>query len=188
MKTQFYTASTFNGFIASEAHSLEWLFAVGELDNSSYPQFIAGVGALVMGSGTYQWLLDNAEEVKAQTGSPWPYSQPCWVFSSRNLPQIAGADIRFCKGDIQNEFAAMQKAAAGKNIWVVGGGDLAGQFYDAGLLDELIVQYASACLSAGRPLLPRDITYPAIRLQSVSQLADKMVELRYSLHYSTADK
>jgi dihydrofolate reductase len=38
---------------------------------------------------------------------------------------------------------------------VVGGGDLAGQFADAGLLNEIWVQFAPVTLGAGRPLLPR---------------------------------
>ena len=54
----------------------------------------------------------------------------------------------------------MCAAAQGKNIWLVGGGDLVGQFYDAGLLDEVIVQVGSVTLGAGKPLLPRKIAFP----------------------------
>lgn len=43
-------------------------------------------------------------------------------------------------GDGRPVRAAMRTAAGGKSLWIVGGGDLAGQFYDAGLLDDLIVQ------------------------------------------------
>ena len=49
----------------------------------------------------------------------------------------------------------MVAAAGGKDLWVVGGGDLAGQFADAGLLDEVWVQYAPVTLGSGAPLLPR---------------------------------
>ena len=49
----------------------------------------------------------------------------------------------------------MVDAAAGRNVWVVGGGDLAGQLADAGLLDEVWVQYAPVALGSGAPLLPR---------------------------------
>ena len=51
----------------------------------------------------------------------------------------------------------MVEAAGGKNVWLVGGGELVGQFYDHGLLDELIVTIASVTLGAGAPLLPRAI-------------------------------
>ena len=51
----------------------------------------------------------------------------------------------------------MLKAAGGRNVWIVGGGDLAGQFAAAGLLDEVIVSIAPVTLGAGAPLLPRRI-------------------------------
>ena len=48
-------------------------------------------------------------------------------------------------------------AAGDRNVWIVGGGDLAGQFADAGLLDEVIVMIAPVTLGGGAPLLPRRI-------------------------------
>ena len=170
MKTQFYSATSLDGFIATEDDSLEWLFPLGELGQSSYPEFIADVGALTMGSSTYEWMLRNAEKVAESTGSAWPYTQPTWVFTSRSLPGIAGADIRFVKGDVAPVHAAMRAAADGKNLWVVGGGDLAGQFHDAGLLDELILQVGSVTLGKGKPLFPRRVLSPVLKLTQVRQM------------------
>ncbi|MCW1883591.1 dihydrofolate reductase family protein [Luteolibacter flavescens] len=181
MKTQYYTATSLDGFIATEDHSLEWLFPLGDLNDSSYPAFIADVGALAMGSGTYEWMLRNAEQVIAEVGSPWPYSQPAWVFSSRDLPVIEGADIRFVRGDVAKVHAEMTAAAGGKNLWIVGGGDLAGQFHDAGLLDEIIVQIGSVTLGKGKPLFPRRVLSPALRLTSARQMGSGMAELRYEV-------
>ena len=78
MKTQYYTATSLDGFIATEDDSLDWLFALGDVNDTSYPAFIAEVGALAMGSTTYEWILRNADKVAAEMGSPWPYtpSQP----------------------------------------------------------------------------------------------------------------
>lgn len=181
MKTQYYTATTLDGFIATEDDSLDWLFALGEPEEPSYPAFIAQVGALAMGSTTYEWLLRNAEQVAAQMGSPWPYQQPSWVFSKRTLAPVAGADIRFAAGDVRRVHEQMRAAAGDKNIWVVGGGDLAGQFYDAGLLDELIVQIGSATLGSGKPLFPRRVSNSALRLVSARQMGTGFVELRYDV-------
>jgi len=75
----------------------------------------------------------------------------------------------------------MRTAAGGKNIWIVGGGDLAGQFYDAGLLDELIIQMGSVTLGKGKPLFPRRVLSPHLRLVSVRQIGTGMVELRYDV-------
>ena len=71
--------------------------------------------------------------------------------------------------------------ARGKNLWVVGGGELVGQFWDRGLLDELIVQVTSVTLGAGKPLLPRAIHTPPLRLVSVQQFGDAFAELRYEV-------
>lgn len=185
MKTQYYTATSLDGFIATEDDSLDWLFPLGELEHSSYPEFIAEVGALAMGSTTYEWMMRNADQVVAEVGSPWPYTQPTWIFTKRELPRIAGGDIRFARGDVRPIHAEMKEAARGKNIWVVGGGDLAGQFYDAGLLDELILQVGSATLGKGKPLLPRRILSPTLQWVSVRQMGSKMVELRYEVHRSS---
>ena len=181
MKTQYYTASSLDGFLATEDDSLDWLFPLGSLDNTSYPEFIAGVGALAMGSATYEWMLRNAEAVAKETGSPWPYTCPAWVFSSRRLPAIAGADIRFATGDVRTVHAQMLRASGGANLWIVGGGDLAGQFHDAGLLDEIIVQVGSVTLGRGKPLFPRRVLSPVLRLTDVRHLGPGMAELRYAV-------
>jgi dihydrofolate reductase len=180
-KTQYFTATSLDGFIATEDDSLEWLFPLGNLAETSYPAFIAGVGALAMGSSTYEWMLRHADKVAAETGSSWPYTQPTWVFSSRSLPPIAGADIRLVRGDVRPIHAAMRTAAGSKNIWIVGGGDLAGQFYDAGLLTEIIVQVGSVTLGRGKPLFPRRLTSPPLRLLSTRQVGDGFAELTYAV-------
>lgn len=181
MKTQYYTASTLDGFIATEDDSLEWLFPLGDIGATSYPAFIADVGALAMGSHTYEWMLRHVIAPGTGEAQPWPYGQPTWVFTSRRLPPVAGADIRFVDGDVRPVHEAMRKAAGGRNLWVVGGGDLAGQFHDAGLLDELVVQVASVTLGAGKPLLPRNITSPPLRLTAVRMFGPGFAELRYDL-------
>ena len=183
MKTQYYTATSLDGFLATEDDSLDWLFPLGDVNDSSYPEFIADVGALAMGSATYEWILRNSEKVVAEIGSAWPYTQPAWVFSHRQLPVIDGANLRFVQGDVRQAHAEMRAAAGDKNIWIAGGGDLAGQFYDAGLLDELTVQVGSVTLGQGKPLFPRRVLSPVLRLMSVRQMGATMVELRYEVHH-----
>lgn len=185
MKTQYYTATSLDSFIATEDDSLEWLTSLGDTGASSYPDFISRVGALAMGSATYEWLLEHSAEVTAEVtaelGAAWPYSQPTWVFTRRNLPAVPGADVRFVHGDVSLAHKQMRAAAGAKNVWVVGGGDLAGQFHDAGLLDEIIVQVAPVTLGRGKPLFPRRLTGPAMRLTEVKRFGPGFVELRYDL-------
>lgn len=189
MKTQYYTATSLDGFIADPDDSLEWLFGLGNPEVSDYSEFISHIGAIAMGSTTYEWVLNHlstVSEFNEQQGdqgdsSQWPYSQPSWIFSSRDLPVVDGADIRFANGDVRDFYDEMAEAAGGKNIWIVGGGDLAGQFFDAGLLDELILHVGSATLGAGKPLLPRRIGFPSLQLESATMIGSTFVALRYTV-------
>jgi dihydrofolate reductase len=181
MKTQYFTASSLDGFIADQHDSLDWLFPLGSLSDTSYPAFIREVGALAMGSATYEWMLRHLVGPEADHPQPWPYQQPTWVFTTRQLPTVPGADIRFARGDVRPVHQAMVEAAGGRNVWLVGGGDLAGQFYDQGLLDEIHVQIGSVTLGAGKPLLPRKITKPPLRLVSVRAVGTGFAELRYEV-------
>jgi dihydrofolate reductase len=181
MKTQYFTAASLDGFIATEDDSLDWLFPLGNVIDTSYPAFIAEVGALAMGSSTYEWMLRHAQTVAAETGSTWPYAQPTWVFSTRDLPRVPGADLHFVRGDVRPVHAAMRSAAGTRNVWIVGGGDLAGQFHDAGLLEEMIVQVGSVTLGKGKPLFPRRLMNPPLVLLSVRQVGTGFAELRYQV-------
>jgi dihydrofolate reductase len=181
MKTQYFTAASLDGFIATADDSLEWLFPLGDIADTSYPDFIQGVGAIAMGSATYEWMLRHLLGPGATHPQPWPYHQPAWVFSTRTLPPVAGADIRFARGDVRPVHAEMARAAQGRNIWIVGGGDLAGQFHDCGLLDEILVQVGSVTLGSGKPLLPRAITSPPLRLLSARAVGSGFAELHYEV-------
>ena len=169
--TQYYTATTLDGFIADPHNSLEWLFIrKQEKDGAmNYGAFIADVGAIAMGSTTYEWILGHEFEGKERSEWRWPYEQPCWVFTHRQLPVVPDARIEFTSGDVAPVHREMVEAAGGRNVWIVGGGDLAGQFADAGLLDEVIVSIAPVTLGAGAPLLPRHLE---LQLEEVGRNVD----------------
>jgi dihydrofolate reductase len=178
-RTQYYTATTLDGFIADPDDSLAWLFT-REQDHDgplNYGDFISGVGALAMGSTTYEWILDHEFADKDPSEWRWPYEIPSWIFTHRELPVVPHADVTFTSSHVSSVHAEMLEAAAGKNVWIVGGGDLAGQFADAGLLDEVIVYVAPVMLGAGKPLLPRRIE---LRLEETARNGD-FVCSRYSV-------
>lgn len=181
MKTQYYTAASLDGYMATLDHSLDWLLQLGSVEETSYPAFIRDVGAIAMGSHTYEWILRHQSDSEPNRPLEWEYEQPVWVFTTRALPKVPGADLRFVRGDVQPVHAAMVAEAAGKNVWIVGGGELAGQFYDRGLLDEMIVQIAPVTLGRGIPLFPRFISDPPLRLLSVDTYGETFVELRYEV-------
>ena len=169
--TQYYTATTLDGFIADPHNSLEWLFTRKQDPDGAlnYGEFIAATGAMAMGSTTYEWILDHEFADKDPAEWKWPYEIPCWVFTHRQLPVVPGAPVEFTGADVATVHEAMVRAAGERNVWIVGGGDLVGQFADAGLLDEVIVMIAPVTLGAGAPLLPRRIE---LRLDELARNGD----------------
>ena len=164
--TQYYTATSLDGFIADPHHSLDWLFtrARDEGGPLDYGRFIADVGAIAMGATTYEWILEHEFAGKERSAWTWPYDVPCWIFTHRQLQLVPGAQVELTSADVAAVHAEMVAAAAGRNVWIVGGGDLAGQFADRGLLDELLVTIAPVTLGAGAPLLPRRLELRLVEL------------------------
>ncbi len=177
--TQYYTATSLDGFIADPDNSLGWLFTREREEDGpmNYGDFIAGVGALAMGSTTYEWILDHEFSGKDQSEWQWPYDIPGWVFTHRQLPVVPEAPIEFTSADVATVHEQMVAAAGDRNVWLVGGGDLVGQFADVGLLDEVIVGIAPVTLGGGAPLLPRRLE---LRLDEVARNGD-FAAARYSV-------
>jgi dihydrofolate reductase len=177
--TQYYTATTLDGFIADENHSLDWLFKrdQDQAGPLNYAEFFASVGALAMGSTTYEWILDRERRGNDPAGWTWPYDVPCWVFTHRGLQVVPDAAITFTSGEVASVHREMVAAAGGRNVWIVGGGDLAGQFADAGLLDEVIVYVAPVTLGGGAQLLPRHLE---LRLEETARNGE-FVTARFSV-------
>jgi dihydrofolate reductase len=169
--TQFYTAASLDGFLADEDGSLQWLFdAAGGEDPGEGPEdsgwagFFGAVGAMAMGATTYEWVHGHEELDRHPERWTRVYAGvPCWVFTHRDLPVVTGADVRFVSGPVAPVHAEMAAAAADRNVWLVGGGDLVGQFHDDGLLDQLVVTLAPVTLGAGAPLLPRRVEGMTLR-------------------------
>ena len=184
MLTQYFTATTLDGFIADPDNSLGWLFTRKRDEGGSlnYGDFIADVGAMAMGATSYEWVLDHEFGGKEPADWKWMYDVPCWVFTHRSLTVVPDARIEFVSGDVAPVHAEMSAAAGGRNVWIVGGGDLVGQFADAGLLDEVIVQIAPVTLGGGAPLLPRRVE---LRLEESGRNVD-FVTARYAVVHDGA--
>jgi dihydrofolate reductase len=178
-KTQYYTATSLDGYIADENDSLDWLHEVDRESGGedAFAAFFAGVGAMAMGATTYAWVVDHLEP------SMWQQyygDSPAWVFTHRTLPAIEGANVSFVEGDVAQVHGQMTRAADGRNVWLVGGGELVGQFADRGLLDEIHVGIAPVTLGRGAPLLPRRLN--ASQLELVDVVRDRQfARLTYRL-------
>ena len=169
-KTQYCTAVSIDGFIADQDNSLDWLFQAGSGAGKQdlFSSFFADVGAMAMGARTYEWAVEH-EHLLEDPGKwrRWYGSVPCWVFTHRRLPAVPGADLVFARGDVRGVHEEMMAAAEGGNLWLVGGGNLVGQFSDRGLLDEILLEVAPVMLGGGTALLPRRLLASELTLATV---------------------
>jgi dihydrofolate reductase len=189
-KALYYCAASLDGFIAEADDTLAWLMEYkgsfegegAEPMKGSYDRFYDGIGALVMGSATYEFILKHEGK-----GDSWPYAgKPSWVLTSRDLPRhsAADADIRFAKAGVSSLYDEMMAAAGERDLWVVGGGNVASQFADEGLLDELLVTVVPVVLGSGKPLFDRRLPGGPMQLAGTRTFDTGMVELRYEIDNS----
>lgn len=154
----FDAAVTLNGYLADESHSLQWLFNVPgaqEPDPDLLPQ---NVRVHVEGANTYMWMLENEQLI--ENPQKWQEFYPgitTYVFTSRDLPIPQGADVRLVNASVAEILPHIREVAGEQNIWVLGGGELLGQFFDIDAIDTLALTVAPAALSGGAALLPRTI-------------------------------
>lgn len=146
---RFFTATSLDGFLADEHDSLDWLLSqpTGEESILPYDVFVAEVGAIVTGRTTHDWVLEHDGVVEGA----WVFTQPTFLFTHRAMEQRDG--VTAVSGPPAQHRSAIEAAADGKDVWIVGGGDLAAEFARAGLLDEVCVSIAPVTLGAGRPLM-----------------------------------
>ena len=181
-RTQYYAAMSLDGFIAESDDTLDWLMKYeGSYDGDDaqpvkgdYDRFYDGVGAMVMGSATYEFVL-------AVGGARAYAGKPTWVLSSRDLPRPEGddVDVRIVDSEVPPIYDEMMASAGERNLWVVGGGNVASQFADAGKLDELIVTVVPVVLGAGKPLFNDRVPGGPMQLVGARPFDSGMVELRY---------
>ena len=140
-RTQLYIAQSLDGYIADESGGVEWLESRGAGADFGYAEFLDQVGAIAMGAATYEqivgWDID------------WPYpGKPTWVFTHRTLDVPDDADVRFTDRTAAEVVAEIERETE-SNVWLVGGGELARQWVDERVLDELILFVVPLLLGGG---------------------------------------
>ncbi|MFJ2620184.1 dihydrofolate reductase family protein [Glutamicibacter sp. NPDC087344] len=180
-KIVFDAAVTLNGFLADENHSLQWLFEIDGGDDPDPDLLPSEVKVNVEGANTYLWVLEH--ENFMEDPSKWQTyygDQITYVFTHRDLPIPDGADVRLVQGTVEQHLTEIREAAAGGNIWVLGGGELLGQFLDIDALDELALTIAPATVASGAPILPRAIGSDRLKLVEARH-SGPFARLRYEV-------
>lgn len=184
---RYYAAQTLDGYIAGSDDSIDWLTgyegsfegADSDAGQAGYDEFYEEIGALVMGSATYEWILENARG--------WPYAgKPTWVLSSRELAQPEGEDVgvRIVDAEVTELIDDLREAAGDRDIWIVGGGPVASQFADYGLLDRVEVTVVPVALGEGKSLFDRPLPGGSMQLLRARTFSSGMVGLSYEVRSS----
>ena len=184
---RYYAAQTLDGYIAAPDDSIDWLTgyegsfegADSDAGQAGYDEFYEGIGALVMGSTTYEWVLAHARG--------WPYAgKPTWVLSSRELglPEGGEVDVRIVDAQVPELIDALRDAAGDRDIWIVGGGPVASQFADHALLDRVEVTVVPVVLGEGKRLFERPLAGGPMQLLGARTFSSGMVGLSYEVKRS----
>jgi dihydrofolate reductase len=174
---QYFAATSLDGYLAEPDGNIDWLvhFEGATFAGGADPRperYVEGVGSMAVGADTYEIMAGHPE---------WLYgARPTWVFTHRELPVPEGADVRFVQGAVADHADAFRTAAGERVAWVVGGGEVASQFAEAGLLDDVMVTVVPVVLGAGIPLFRRPPP-GRLDLSSVTPYANGMVGLHYAV-------
>ena len=127
-KLKLYIATSMDGYIARPNGEIDWLEEAGNLDYG-YHDFYSSIDTTLMGNSTYKLTLTVAE---------FPYAGKANYVFTRGAPPPDTANVQFVSGDIVS-FVESLKSSTGKDIWLVGGGQINTVMLNAGLIDEIIL-------------------------------------------------
>ncbi len=170
MKITYYCASSLDGFIAREDGDVSWLDDMDtDESESSYDEFFASVDGLAMGRGTYDFVFNYGS---------WPYGDvPTWIFTSKSLVPLAGANLNLVQ--TVDDFVLEANTKKMKHIWLVGGGKLASSFLERDVLTHLSITEAPIELNAGIPLFSdhKLENIESVKTQSIQKKGCKQIEI-----------
>ena len=169
-KLVLFIASTLDGYIATKDHNLNWLFNVeGEGDNGT-SEFYNTIDTIIMGRTTYDWIMEHEDVFQYK-------DKECYVFSRTQKEDTEY--VSFVNKDVVS-FTKELKSKSGKNIWIMGGSELASNFIKEKLVDEIIVTIAPVLLGSGIPLFRQNNFQTLLKLNSTNRF-NQFVELRYEV-------
>ena len=166
-----HAATSADGFIARSDGSLDWL--TGRRAPKGFygmPKFIRSVDAKILGRKTF--------EASLSLGAPFAENDPHYVFSRRPPPEVVPPGVQFVSEPIR-EFCQRLRRAKGKDVWMMGGGEIIASFLDEGEIDEFCVTVVPVFIGDGIPLIARRHRDVALRLKGITSFSDGVVQMRY---------
>ena len=172
-----HIATSADGYIARSDGDLEWLTSrPAPKGFYGMDTFMKSVDTKVLGRKTF--------EVSLRMGAKFDAKSRTIVFSHQLPPADAPSGVQFVSEAI-GPFMSHLREQPGKDIWLMGGGDLIASFLDEGAIDEFVITVAPVFIGDGIPLIARRHRHVALELLSVEQFENGVVQLHYRVPSST---
>ena len=168
-----HIATSADGYIARPDGNIDWLTnRPAPKGFYGLPNFMRTVDAKVVGRKTY--------DLSVEMGAHFSARNVHYVFSRQPPPSSVPAGVRFVGQEI-GAFAKQLRAQPGKNIWMMGGGEIIASFLDEGAIDEFIISIVPIFIGDGVPLIARRHREVPLRLRSTKAFPDGVVQLHYEV-------
>jgi len=176
-----YIATSADGYIARRDGSVDWLDRPRIAGDYGMGAFYCSIDTILWGRKTYDVVLKfQKQRIK---GAEFDTKLSNYIFSRRPPRSKQPQPVEFVTGNIP-AFAKRLRAMPGKNIWMMGGGQLIASFLDAGQIDEFVIHVIPTFIGEGIPLIaPRHRTIP-LALRSCRRYSDGVVRLHYEVEKS----
>jgi dihydrofolate reductase len=166
-----HIATSADGYIARSDGDLEWLTSRPAPEGFyGINAFMRSIDTTVLGRTTY--------EVSLRMGAPFDSKSRSVVFSRRAPPADVPAGVEFVSEAI-GPFVRRLRAQPGKDIWLMGGGDLIASFLDEQAIDEFVVSVVPVFIGEGIRLIAPRHRYVPLELLSTERFEDGVVQSRY---------
>jgi len=175
-----HIATSADGYIARPDGDLDWLTSrPAPKGFYGMPEFTRTVDAKILGRKTF--------DLSVEMGAHFRVDDPHYVFSHRPAPASAPAGVEFVAQSI-GAFVKRLRAQAGKNIWLMGGGEIIASFLDENAIDEFIISVVPILIGEGIPLIaPRHREVP-LHLRAVKPFPDGVVQVHYDIRPKRASQ
>lgn len=172
--------SSLDGYIARRDNSISWFETSDNYENGvtvtaqEAAEFLKTIDCYIMGSRTYEHALELSKSYG------WAYGDvPTIVLTRRELP-VERQNIEIYSGDLDRLVTERLKPNY-RNVWLVGGAELAKDFIRLNLADEIRQSILPVILGDGMPFFDQIGKEQALHLIGVTAYKNGMVELRYEI-------
>jgi dihydrofolate reductase len=148
-KVIYSLTNSLDNFIARPDGGADWILMDDEI-MKEFPEFFKSFDIVLMGRKTYDHAYAQNQDT-SQSASGF-MGMKTYVFS-RTLKESPSAEVKIVSGNA-GEFVRNLKNQSGKDIWLMGGGNLAASLVKENLVDEISLAIQPVLLGSGIPLFP----------------------------------